>query len=440
MAGLTALGLKSKLAALAKAPPAKAVKIGAGGGVFLLVKPGQEAGTGAWVLRLSMAGKRRDMGLGAFPLIGLAEARLAAEDARRAAYNGADPIAARAERKAAARPKVASTTFQAAAEDLHRAKSAEWKNVKHSAEWLSSLERNAFALIGRKSVALIDTDDVLRVLQPMWTKKPETASRVRGRIEAVLDYASATGLRPRGLNPALWRGHLSEVLGKPTKLKALARVEQDRGDNQPALPWQSLPAFEIELGKCTGIAVPLLRFTILTGARNSEARCMTWGEVNEAAGLWVVPGARMKAGKAHIVPLTPAALAVLAEMRPLAGGSDSFVFPGRRNGQPQSDRAMSDLVWDMARGGLPEGELPRWRDVEGRAIVPHGFRATFKSWALAHGWADYLSEKALAHSDKDKVRAAYARDPLVEERRPMMEAWARWCMGQAAASAALRAC
>jgi integrase len=330
-------------------------------------------------------------------------------------------------------------TFQQAAEALHRSKAPEWKNPKHGAQWLASMEAHVFPLIGKQPVAIVGTDDVLRVLQPIWTKTPETASRVRGRIEGVLNYAAATGLRPRGLNPATWRGHLSEVLGAPTKLKALARREKGKGDNFPSLPWQDMPAFMNALQARAGMAALALRFSILTGARTGEARGMTWGEVDEAAALWVVPGARMKAGKVHFVPLSPAALAVLAEVKPLAAGRDSLVFPGQRAGKPLSDMSLSMLVRGMAADKLAEDELPRWRDAEGRLPVPHGFRASFKSWSLAQGWGDHLSEKALAHTDKDKVRAAYARDALVEERRPMMAAWAALCTGQAGTVVSLEA-
>lgn len=435
MAELSAKALKARLTALAENPPGKVVRIMAGAGLHLLVKPTHDAGAGVWVLRVTVAGKRRDMSLGAFPLVGLADARMAAEDARRLATKGADPIAARAEKKAAAAPAV-TTTFKAAAEALHRAKAPEWKNPKHGAQWLATLKAHVFPKIGARPVAVVNTDDVLRVLQPIWTTTPETASRVRGRIEAVLNYAAATGSRPRGPNPATWRGHLSEALGAPSKLKAVVRREKGRGENHPSLPWQDMPAFMLALQDRKGMAALALRFAILTGARTGEVRGMTWGELDLQAALWVVPAARMKAGKVHFIPLSPAALAVLAEVKPLAAGRDSLVFPGQRKGKALSDMTLSMLVRGMATDGLAEGELPRWRDAEGRVVVPHGFRASFKAWSLAQGWADHLSEKALAHTDKDKVRAAYAREPLTEERRPMMQAWAAWCAKSAPAAVA----
>jgi integrase len=412
-----------------------------GGGLMLVVGKS----SASWMLRYTFNGKRRDMGLGPArgdAALSLADARLRAADARVLLAAKTDPLAVReakeAERKAAegAEVKAALNTFKGAAEALHRAKAPEWKNPKHGAQWLATLKAHVFPMIGARPVAKVDTDDVLRVLQPIWTKTPETASRVRGRIEAVLNYAAATGLRPRGPNPATWRGHLSEALGAPSKLKAVVRREKGRGENHPSLPWQDMPAFMAALDTRKGMAALALRFSILTGARTGEVRGMTWGELDLQAALWVVPAARMKAGKVHFVPLPPTALAVLDEVKKLAAGRDSLVFPGVRKGKALSDMTLSMLVRGMATDGLAEGELPRWRDPEGRVVVPHGFRATFKAWSLAQGWADHLSEKALAHTDRDKVRAAYAREPLTEERRPMMEAWAAWCAKSAPAAVA----
>ena len=409
-----------------------------GGGLMLVVGKS----SASWMLRYTFNGKRRDMGLGPARgdgAVSLSDARLRAGEARAMLAAKVDPLAAReakeAERKAAegAELKAALNTFKGAAESLHRAKAPEWKNPKHGAQWLATLKAHVFPLIGARPVAKVDTDDVLRVLQPIWTKTPETASRVRGRIEAVLNYAAATGLRPRGPNPATWRGHLSEALGAPSKLKAVVRREKGRGENHPSLPWQDMPAFMAALDTRKGMAALALRFSILTGARTGEVRGMTWGELDLQAALWVVPAARMKAGKVHFVPLPPAALAVLALVKPAEVARDGLVFPGVRKGKALSDMTLSMLVRGMATDGLAEGELPRWRDPEGRVVVPHGFRATFKAWSLAQGWADHLSEKALAHTDKDKVRAAYAREPLTEERRPMMQAWAAWCAKSAPA-------
>jgi integrase len=422
MAGkLTVAGVK---ALVAKGKPGATAD---GGGLYLRVTG---PGLGKWTLRYMLAGKPREMGLGAAADVTLAEARIKAEAQRPLLRAGTDPLRVRAEAEAAASKEAAAAkSFQDAAEDLHTSKSSQWKNPKHGDQWLATLKAHVFPVFGSVPVAEVETDHVLSALQPIWTKIPETASRVRGRIEAVIDYSAAKGLRPRGLNPAAWRGHLSEVLGAPTKLKAAVRREKDKGENFPSLPWQQVPAFLVELEGHSGLAATALRLAILTGVRSGEVRKMPWRELNDGAAIWTVQAARMKGGKTHHVPLSAEAQAVIEKMKPLADGRDSLVFPGQRKGRPLSDMTISMLVRGMSFDGLPEAEPPRWRDDEGRAVVPHGFRTTFKSWSLAHGWPDYLSEKALAHSDKDKVRAAYARDPLIEERRPMMEAWGRWCMG-----------
>ena len=421
---LSTFGLKAKLSVLSKEPPTKPVRIGVGGGLHLLVKPGQKPGTGAWVFRFVVDGKRRDMGFGVYPAIGLADARLATQEARRAAAKGTDPIASRtAARTEASRALVA--TFQAAAEACYASRQGVWKNAKHGEQWISTLRVHVFPKIGKKPVASIVTEDVVSVLKPIWTRIPETGSRVRGRIENVLSYASASGMRPAGPNPATWRGNLSELLGAPSRLKAAARRSKGRGENFPSLPYSEVPRFIAALDARGGMAALALRFTILVAARTGEVRAMTWAELDLETAVWVVPAAKMKAGKTHVVPLSPTAIAILEQVRRLQAGAKSLVFPSRGN-RPLSDMALSMLVRGMCSDGLSEGERPRWSDPEGRPIVPHGFRASFKAWTLANGWPDNLSEKALAHTDKDKERAAYAREQLVEERRPMMDAWADW--------------
>jgi integrase len=424
---LSAFGLKAKLSALSKSPPTKPVRIGAGGGLHLLIKPAQSPGTGAWVFRFVAGGKRRDMGLGTYPTVGLAAARLAAQEARSSAMLGLDPISSRAAARVAA-SQVVITTFEAAAEACYASRQGSWKNAKHGEQWIATLRTHVFPKIGTKPVASIATEDVVAVLKPIWSRIPETASRVRGRIENVLSYASASGIRPVGPNPAAWRGNLSELLGAPSRLKAAARRSRGKGENFPSLPHSDLPRFFVELEGRSGMAALALRFAILVAARTGEVRAMTWNEVDLKAAVWIIPEAKMKAGRTHFVPLTAAAISVLELVRPLQTGPRSLVFPSRKAGKPLSDMALSMLVRGMATDGVIEGERPRWSDPEGRAVVPHGFRACFKAWSLANGWPDHLSEKALAHSDKDKVRAAYAREPLTEERRPMMAAWACACL------------
>jgi integrase len=312
------------------------------------------------------------------------------------------------------------------------AKSAGWRNAKHAKQWLATLERHAFPLIGRKPVADIDTDDVLRVLRPIWARVPETASRLRQRIEAVLDDAAVRGLRPAGVaNPARWRGHLAATLPPPKRVRPVR--------HHPALPWQDVPAFMAALAEREGITARAVAFAILTASRSGAVRLMRWREVDMEARMWTVPAAHMKARRAHRVPLSDAALAILTAMRPHARGPESLVFPGGRAGRPLSDMALSMLVGACVTTGCPRARRRDGAMRKGRAIVVHGFRTSFKGWSLAAGWPDTLSELALAHVDRDKVRAAYARDDLLDQRRPMMIAWAEHCAGQRGAVASLAA-
>jgi integrase len=425
MGDLTTTGLKAKLAGLSKSPFTAPVRLGDGGGLHLLVKPGNTAG-GAWVLRYTFGGKRRDMGLGAYPAVGLAEAREAAEEARKLLRRGVDPLAARtadkaAQAQAAAEAQAKAVTFREAAEAAVEAKRDGWSNPKHAAQWLATLEQHAFPVIGGMPVREVDLPAVLRVLRPIWPRIPETASRVRQRIEAVLHLARVRGWRA-GENPAQWRGLLSEELPQARKVK---RVE-----HRPALPWQQMPAFWAALSEVEGMGAAALRFAILTAARTGEVRGMIWREVNLEATLWTVPGARMKARRAHRVPLSVAALEVLQAVRPERPGLDEYVFPGA-NGAMLSDMTVSAVIRRMnERGeGADPDALPHWRDHEGRAVVPHGFRSTFRDWAgETRTEGREVVEKALAHTIKDKVEAAYARSDLLEKRRPLMQAWGEWCL------------
>jgi integrase len=309
-------------------------------------------------------------------------------------------------------------TFRAASLALVESKKAGWRNAKHAAQWRATLETHAFPVIGDLPVAVIETDDVLRVLRPIWERIPETAARLRQRIEAVLDAARVKGWRT-GENPARWKGHLAEELPQPRKI---IRVR-----HRPALAWQDIASFMAALADRDGVTALALRFTILTVSRTGEVRGMRWREVDTEAKVWTIPADRMKAAKLHRVPLSLAALAVLAEVRPLMREPDDLVFQSPRRKSPLSDWTLSDVVRRMNEGG-EKGALPRWRDAEGRAVVPHGFRSTFRDWAgETRPESREVVEAALAHSIKDKAEAAYARSDLLEKRRPLMEAWARQC-------------
>lgn len=419
MAGkLTTLSLRSQAAAAMKT--AKAARIQDGDGLSLLVAT--KAATGTWVYRFMLDGRRRDMSLGRYPDIGLSEARAAAAEARAEAKAGNDPVEERhAARRVRQAEAIEDRSFRGVAEECVKSREGGWRNEKSAAQWRSTLG-TVYPELGNIRVDRITSDDVLRVLKPIWTKTPETASRLRGRVEAVLDYAAARKLRS-GENAARWRGNLSELLHAP---RQVAKVE-----HQPALPWQQMPEFMAALGKRAGMAAKALAFVILTGTRSGEVRGMTWGELDAEASVWTIPGRRMKGGKLHRVPISAAALAVLRSMMPgnTRPSADTLVFPAP-SGKPLSDMALSMLVRGMASDGLACDQAPRWGDVEGRAIVPHGFRSTFRDWA-GECFTDghILAERALAHAVRDKVEAAYARSDLLERRRPMMERWGEHCTG-----------
>jgi integrase len=355
-------------------------------GLMLVVRPG---GTRAWVLRYQRGGRRRDMGLGPYPEISLADAREKALDARRLVKrDGKDPIAERGRAKL--------KTFKETAEALIESKRPGWRNPKHAAQWGSTLKTYAYPKLGALDVQTVDTDAVLAVLRPIWTTKTETASRVRQRIEAVLDYATAIRARS-GENPARWRGHLDHLLPKPSKVRTVK--------HHAALNWHQAPAFMAKLAQRTGIDARALAFTILTAARSGETRGMRWRELDLKAKVWTVPPERIKAGKEHRVPLQPAAIALLGE----AGEPQALVFPSPiKAGRPLSDATLAAVLERM-----------------GCAVTVHGFRSTFRDWAgevTAH--AREVVEAALAHRLKDKAEAAYARGDLFAKRRRLMQDWA----------------
>lgn len=369
-----------------KAETAKPGRHGDGRGLFLYVKP---SGSRSWVLRYQMQGRRRDLGLGSFPDVSLAMARERASEARRMIANGDDPIS----KRQLAMPK----TFKDAALELIESKRPGWKNAKHAAQWTSTLNAYVFPRIGQIQVAKVETADVIGALTPIWSEKPETANRVRQRIEAVLDYATALGVRT-GDNPARWRGNLDHMLPKPTKVRAVR--------HHPALPHDQIADFLDDLATRPGIAARALGFTILTAARSGETRGMIWSEVDLLNGIWIIPADRMKAGKEHRVPLSAAAIAQLGPRR----SDDALVFESdAKPGKPISDMSMTAVLRRMGRDG----------------ITVHGFRSTFRDWAgETTGFPREVIEAALAHRLKDRAEAAYARSDLFNKRRDLMEAWA----------------
>ena len=362
-----------------------------GHGLYLLVKP---SGARSWIFRFMLSGRRRDMGLGPWPTVTLADARDKAEEARKMLLEKKDPIGARQNRKA--------LTFRDAAERLIEAKQPGWRNAKHGQQWARTLEQYAYPKLGELDVAHIDTVAVLDVLRPIWPRVPETASRVRQRVEAVLSYAAALGARS-GDNPARWRGHLDQLLAKPTKVRPVVHFS--------AMPWQDLPAFWPLLCGQEGVAALALRFTILSAARSGEVRGMTWQEIDFEARLWTVPASRMKSAREHRVPLSQPALGVLGAVR---GIDTSLCFPGQRQHKPLSDMSLTAVLRRMA---LDHDCVS--------GITVHGFRSSFRDWAgeSTHHPREVI-EAALAHVLTNKVEAAYARGDLLAKRRKLLGDWA----------------
>ena len=379
-----------------------------GAGLQLLVKP---TGARSWVFRFMLNGNSRDIGLGpaAGPdAISLADARDMAATLRIKVKAGVDPLAEReavaAEAVAAAQAaKVAGVTFKAAAETYIAANEDSWRNEKHKAQWRSTLATYAYPVIGELPIAEVDTSHVLQVLEPIWKTKPETASRIRGRIETVLDSAKARGYR-QGENPARWRGHLAQILPARTKLS--------RGHHK-AMPYDAIPAFLEPLQAREAVAALALEFVILTAARTGEVIGAEWSEVNLAKALWTVPPERMKAGKEHRVPLSPRAVEILEQTQHLSG---KYLFPGARGGK-LSSMAMAMLLRRMKQD-----------------VTVHGFRSAFRDWAAeCTGYSHEVAEMALAHTIGNAVERAYRRGDLFEKRRRLLADWATYCASGAPA-------
>jgi integrase len=355
----------------------------------------------AWVLRLKVNDKRCDIGLGPYPTIGLSDAREAAREYRRKARAGIDPSEEKRERAAAAlAAKAKAKTFAVCAAAYVEAHKDGWKNAKHAKQFSATLETYAIPLIGALAVAKVDTAHVMSILKPLWATKTETASRLRGRIEVVLDWARVQGYR-EGDNPARWRGHLDKLL--PAK-SAVAKVE-----HHAALPYAHMGAFMAELRTRDGISARALEFAALCAARSGEVRGATWAEFDLAQSLWTIPANRMKAAKEHRVPLSAAALAILRAV-PVVEGSE-FVFAAPRGG------ALSDMSLPavLKRMGRPE-------------LTQHGFRSTFRDWAgETTAYPREVIEHALAHQLKDKAEAAYQRGDLLAKRSRLMADWATYC-------------
>ena len=371
---------------------ARAGKYGDGGGLQLAVAP---TGAKKWVLRFLWQGKAREMGLGSYPEVGLADAREKALVGRRLARSGIDPIAAR---------KVGEgvPTFGEIADEIADQLAEGFRNEKHKAQWRMTLTVYAEPLRA-KPVDKIETADILAVLQPIWQTKPETASRVRGRIERVLNAAKAKGYRT-GENPATWRGHLDNLLPKPSRLS--------RG-HHAAMRYEDVPAFVARLHEREAIAGLALEFAILTATRSGEVLGARWSEIDLDDKVWTIPPERMKAAREHRVPLSERAMTILKRMETARTGA--YVFPGQRADRPLSVMAMEMVLRRMA--------------IEDATV--HGFRSSFRDWAgnETH-FPRELAEHALAHVIGDKAEQAYRRSDALARRRELMDAWARHCEGE----------
>lgn len=364
----------------------------AGGATGLYLRVAS-SGARNWILRVTVGNRRRDMGLGGWPDVPLGEARERARKARRQIEEGIDPIEARKSAKGALR---SIPSFSECASRTIAAKSPEWKNPKHIAQWGTTLATYAFPVIGRLPVDKIELSHIVDVLAPIWNEKTETATRLRSRIESVLSWATASGYR-QGDNPARWRGNLDAVLPKPGKV---AKVEHHK-----ALPIDELHDFVADLRQREGMAARALEFLILTATRSGEIRGATWDEIDFEAATWTIPAERMKAGKQHVVPLTQRALAILESLPRMAGSN--LVFPAMRGGQ-LSDMTISAVMRRMKVDA-----------------VPHGFRSTFRDWCSERTAVPReVAEMALAHAINNKTEAAYRRGNLFGKRAKLMADWA----------------
>lgn len=354
------------------------------------------------MLRFTIGAKRREMGLGGFPDVTLSKAREAARDARDQIRRGVDPIeAARAARDALKPSKTTGITFRAAAEAYMAAHEASWKNSKHRAQWTATLEKYVYGVIGDLGVEKVALSHVMEIPDPIWTTKTDTASRLRGRLEMVLDWAAAREYRS-GPNPARWRGHLDKLLAKPSRVAKVA--------HHKALPIDEMPEFMSKLRGVSGAGARALELAILTAARSGEVRGALWSEIDLDRRLWTIGAERMKAGRSHCVPLSASALSLL-KATPKWAGTD-LVFPGS-SGRSLSDMTLSSVLRCMQI-----------------AAVPHRFRSTFRDWVSERTThPQEAAEMALAHTVSNKVEAAYRRGDMMAKRYKLMENWAAFCSG-----------
>lgn len=413
----------NKLTALQVTKLTKPGLYGDGGGLTLqITRPGVKS----WLFRYMRDGKAYGMGLGPTYTISLFEARQKALEARKLLIDGLNPLVVKKKKqqeRVLERAKMIS--FDQCAKAYIEAHKASWKNAKHIDQWTNTLTTYASPVFGDLPVADVDTGLVVRCLAPIWESKTETASRLRGRIESVLGWATTSGFRT-GENPARWRGHLENLLANISK--------SSRTKNHPSLPWQQIGSFTAALKGREGNASRALEFAILTACRSGEVRGAQWSEFDFDQKVWTIPKERMKASREHQVPLSDAALAVLASMRmkqsaladPEAKTKiDSFVFPGTK-GQVLSDMTLTAVIRRMNS----EKAKPIWTDAAGQGITVHGFRSTFRMWAAeTTAFPREVAEHALAHQLPDAVERAYQRGTQFSKRQSLMSEWGAFCTG-----------
>ncbi len=388
---------------------------GDGGGLTLQIT---KAGVKSWLYRYMLDGKARWMGLGPVHSVSLAEARQKAAEARKLLVEGIDPLQARDQLKREAEmARARLMTFEQCASAYIQAHRAAWKNAKHADQWVSTIATYVNPIIGALPVEQVDTGLVVKVLtqtddngQQFWQVKNETATRVRGRIESILGWATTSGFRT-GDNPARWRGHLENLLATISR--------NSRIKNHPSLGWKEMSAFVRELRQRDGVAARAIEFAILTASRSGEARGACWSEIDFKAKVWTVPADRMKAKREHEVPLCDPAIALLKRMHKIDG--TDLIFPGTK-GQALSDMSLTAVLRRM------NGDQPKWVDKDGSPVTVHGFRSTFRMWAAeSTNYPREVAEHALAHQLPDAVERAYQRGTQFTKRAAMMNDWAKFC-------------
>lgn len=367
-------------------------------GLRLNVSP---SGAKSWILRTTIGTKRSDIGLGSYPAVTLAAAWERARNALNTIREGKNPIAERKAGKAAI-----TWTFKTCALAYIQTHKPSWKNAKHGQQWENTLETYVYPKFGEKHVKNIDTEDVVSAIRGEWSTKNETMVRIRNRIELVLSWAAAQGYRPKGFNPAQWRGHLDQVLPKPSKV--------NKRQHHEALPVDGVYDFMQRLANVEGMSARCLEFTILCACRSGESRGALWSEIDMDAGTWSIPASRMKAGRPHRIPLSDRALTLLEELPRIVnddGEEIDLVFPGLRGDKPLSDMSLTAVMRRLKM-----------------TAVPHGFRSTFTDWVAERtAYPSEVREMALAHAIGNDTEAAYRRGDLFDKRRNLMNEWATFC-------------